>query len=432
MLDTLYNIDSTQEELAPLETEPVSNPMAETVPSVSLEQALARAADDGPADEPVQEDVQPEAEVEAEEKPKLTKEDLTSNDDLTDELQRDLTPVEREAAVSMDSVLEGELRQAMGGALDDLSPEDHESLALAKYAQLNHPDKYPKVATEMAAFLKKKRELQESRSDDYDFEFSPSNSEAAELIKEHEPKFTAKDRKFIERAQLKEEVLKETRQEMSAKEYERDLRDREPKIDKTVQKWFTQVAEDIFPEDIAKVVESEGIDKARERYSFEVPILEQSLQNASHYAKTFLNLSNGVERYDAENVIHQQINGFIQNQADIFLKEGGERTERDGRRFVARNDFNSLPADKQSKYWTFSDQEILDMVRLQLKHGSKQQMDELRTRLSAYGNGASPPSPSPEPAPPAPKARATKSSGATASVDIAKSPGHAVLEVLGL
>ena len=156
------------------------------------------------------------------------------------------------------------------------------------------------------------------------------------------------------------------------------------------------------------------------------------MRNSVHYGSTFLKISNGLETFNPDNAVHATISNFIDDQAGIFLEKGGDKRVRDGKNFVARKDFNALPEGKRKKYWTFSDQEIIDMVKLQMKDGVTTGLEEIHSKLAKYsGNGHSRPRPVQTEAP-APKAKPSKSTGATTSANSEPGADHAVVSLLGL
>ena len=171
------------------------------------------------------------------------------------------------------------------------------------------------------------------------------------------------------------------------------------------------------------------MDKAREEYAFEVPVLEQSIQQVAFYASEFLSLSQGLKAYDPDNQIHSQISSFVEQQGEIFHKEGGESRVRDGKQFTTRSNYNRMNPSQKGKHWTFSDTEILDMVRYQMKEGSKTQIDDIRKKLARY-KGVSP-TPTTT-SMPAPKARPTKSAGATTSVAKSQPASNSMVGLLGI
>ena len=422
MLDALYADPSEKPE------EPVDE-VPDTIQNVTIEQALLQAAEEPTKEEPEnktspddKKEEEPEEKPEENEEPKAVKTEKLDDPEPLPELEVD------EEEVSENPV-EDEVAQALG----DFKPseEDLETLELAKYAS-SKDDKYKDLAKDMASFLKKKQEFIDKHSDDYGFEFDPNtNEEVAEFIKKHQPKFTAKERKALEREQLKDEVRLEARREAQAENYRRDLESRKPKVAEKVQSFQKEVSDDIIPEDMAAYIKEHGEEAAREKYAFEVPIIEQSMQQVAYYANEFLSLSQGLKSYEPNNAVHQQISNFVEEQGQIFHKEGGERRIRDGKKFAPRSLYNQMAAKQRKSHWTFSDSEILDMVRFQMREGTKAQIDDVRAKLAKY-SGQAPAAPPPQEPAPAPKAKPTKSAGATTSATNQAPNKSAFLDVLGI
>jgi len=414
ILDSLFASEERPPDPTPVED------VGDTTPSVSIEQALFKAAELGKVEEEtVKEEV---------------KEDEPTKEVLKTESLDEFVPLpepEPEPEPTEPPNIVDEMVASVIGL--KLSPEDQEVLDLAKYATSKHGIKYPSLAKDYAEFLVKKEEFLRKNSDDEYFEFDPaSNEEVARFVKENEPKFSFKDRKDMEKAQLKDELIGEARDEIARENYKRDLKDREPVIQDTVRAFTHRVAKELFPEDIAEFVKEHGIEKAREHYAFEVPVLEQSLQQVTFYANEFLSLSQGIKSYDPNNQVHSQISDFVQTQGEIFHKEGGQSRLRGDKQFTTRSNYNQMNTSQKSRHWTFSDSEILEMVQYQVKEGAKTQIDDIRNKLSRYGGRAPAPAPDlPTPAP-APKARSPKSAGAMTSVTVDKPNVNSLVSILGI
>lgn len=125
-------------------------------------------------------------------------------------------------------------------------------------------------------------------------------------------------------------------------------------------------------------------------------------------AAEFLALANGVKRFDPSGHLHKFLADFLENQGQDFAKNGGDmraRTLQDGTKqtFLTRLQYAQAIAkdpDKTSReHFTFSDQDVLDMISINTKKLITQNVELAATKLTKAGYGRLKPAPVQEPAP---------------------------------
>ena len=432
ILDSLYSQDLGE---VPPEQEPTEVPVVEDshpgdtpVSSVamSLEDALVDLAD-SEEETPETEAAKPEPKPEpAEEAPK--KEDLDSeSQDYFDDIEKEFTPATAQAE-SYQPV------SAVAGM--DLTDEEKDEYELTLWAGAND-EKLKDLPDRMVEFHRKKAAFMEKATqDDSMFEASMDNMEYAEFISKNRPKFSELQKRNAERAMDRHEILSKTDERVAQAEARARAAQTAPMVQQRVAKFYNELTEVTIPDDIKEAVQKDGLEAVRASRQFEVPVIEEALQLAHHFGSTFLALSNGLVSYDKNNPAHAEVSEFVDTQGRAFAKQGGKDRFRDKKKFVPRSDFHKLSAEKRKEYWTFSDNEVLDMVKFYVKDQVNGQLEQVRGSLESYKTGKPPPAakqhqPVAE-EPEAPKARPTKSTGATTSMTEEPSTAHPVLGVLGL
>lgn len=250
-----------------------------------------------------------------------------------------------------------------------LLPEEREELAFDRLAERLLPDKKGMAAKRLAFFQK----LNDYVADHPDL--TPDSDELTNFIAKHKPTYTEAERRKIDRAAMKEEVLEEAKKAVEAPlaEAQKKIRELEtiPAIQKRIE-GFEEELTGVLPEDLRKAALEKDLDELDEDFPLEAPIARKVYDSTLIAANEFLELAgvtleNGetlppIKAYDPSNPTHNWLAQFINTQGDIFQESGGELRVRDGRQFVPRSQFTGDP-----KTWTFSNQEILKMLSANAK-----------------------------------------------------------------
>lgn len=249
---------------------------------------------------------------------------------------------------------------------EDLTDEEREEIEIARFAAEYNPTKYSGLESKVTGFIKKHNEYLDAKmAADPDFVADPSeNSEYKRWLETNKPDISRSERRDLEKKFLIHQAKKEASEEAEAKIREVNDRIREietrPKIAKAVTE-FSEAVTSLMPEDIAEAVRAGTLE---EDLPMEAPTVRMYLDLSTKAANEFLNLTNGVTKYDQSNQVHTWLGQFIHEQSTIFLK-GGKNLEKDGKSFLPRGEFNALPASKQKQHWTFTDTDILNMLAYQ-------------------------------------------------------------------
>ena len=262
-----------------------------------------------------------------------------------------------------------------------LGPEEEYEYKLAQFAE-TVDDKHKGLAEKTLTFFQKHREFVENaRSEDPDVTFDEGNYEYADFLRRYKPNISDSELRKVERLFDKEEIKRETRAEfeedMNRRQSETARKDAEPKAVERLQEYHATLLGDVVPDDLKESIENDGQEAAQKKFAIEYNVISNQVNGAVAFAKELIDLSAGVTHFSSSNPVHKQINEYIQAQGDVFYSKGGKHTSRDGKEFLPADQMaKALQLGDSDKFWTFSSDEILDMVKVETGRNIKKQVEE--------------------------------------------------------
>jgi len=324
---------------------------------------------------------------------------------------------------------------------DKLSPEERERLDLAKFASEIEPKRFGSLAKDYAQFFKEHQEfIERARGEDPDVVFDEENEEYQKFLRKNRPVMSAADVRRLEREQIKYEVRRDSRREIEElRESQRRLR-LEPEIREKVKEFGEASAAAVVPDEYQEVYKEKGLDGLREEFPIEADAVESTVKAVANYGGEFLKLSNGLVDFDEKNELHNNIARFVEEQGRAFHEKGGDARFFKGKQFLPRSTYaKAAAAGKADKYWTFTDQDILDILQAEGKRhaaaATRAERDRLekagyaRRRPDPQGGGDPPPEKKPE-KPAAPKTKASPRQGSSTG-GVPEGKGKHPFSVLG-
>lgn len=322
-------------------------------------------------------------------------------------------------------------QQAVDPYVEKLLPEEKEAYEVASWASRNDPE-HKGLNEKYLNFFKAHNELLEKNKEDYEF----SNSEEyRNFIKSQKPQVNLKS---LERKMWTAEAKNKAMQEM-APQLEQVRREQlkikgEPVAKAGMQKTKTDLINAI-PSNFAESLKKDGVEKFAKQNPLEAQIINKHLTSAQNMAGTFHQIVNDVEDYNESNPAHAQLSKFIQDAQDKFIKTG--RTQKNGKTFIRRERMPTVPAQDRDKYYTFSDQDVLNLIVRQAKHQIHANIEGMNKAIQQGGwkkegvvESSQPPNPVPT-ASPMPKGL-TPSKGVAAPAAGEVKQENPILNLLGL
>lgn len=314
-----------------------------------------------------------------------------------------------------------------------LSDDDREELELAKLAEIVLPANYKAQSAKTLEFFKKrdKFKVENPEADDDSEDFTS-------FVAENRPKLAETHRRKleIEKSNANLSIEMERKQQEKIAVLEKKLRDLEvkPLVESAVSKFRETIStgtfkapdglEKISP-DVAKLIAEKGYEAAREEFPDEAPFLVA----AENTAKAYLELTNGLAAFNAQNPYHAHVYQFLVEKGNAKLNEpetARTRTAkingRDVRQeFVPLQVFNNLTPEQKATRYTFGPEDVLNLIALDAHEQAavkRKQAVKVAARLgyvkadpAKSANGASPTAATVPPVTPSPRAQGSTAPG---------------------
>ena len=347
---------------------------------------LSEAVD---AEEPVQEAVQEEAEPEAVEpekkEPKKKKLRKVVDPDVPDAVKKQ--PAFQHQEVE-DHYIDTEDQEFM----DSLIPEEKVVYEKILYADKKLGGEYKGKSKQFKSFLKKSKDYIEKKMSEDDF-YDPSQDEQyTDFIKKNRPSFSRADEDKAYREMILEEAEKRTVRKTSDRieNLERQLQRYEvqPKVQQAKANFRKVAQETIIPDEYKKMLgegKQEDIQKFSQENPFEYKILENFTQQLLTYsdALTDIFLDPSTQLDIENNPIHNELNQWIEKEQESFVQSG--QTEQDGKIFMRRERYYSMPEDKRSEYYTWTDNDIMKILAIRYQNIVANALDQQKKQMEAAG-----------------------------------------------
>lgn len=252
-----------------------------------------------------------------------------------------------------------------------LDDDERSEVETAQYAERAHPEKYTGHAAKVLQFIKdhKKVVSEIEATGEGDVEDNPRYKS---FVKANRPGVTTAERRKLEQERMAYEAGQKVKAEVSEQvaELRKQLQETraQPVVDKAVSN-FKEVVSAALPKD----------DELARQISNRIEA------TAATAAGTFLRLTNQLEAYDHSNPLHKWTADFIEGQATVYQKSGHPSLKRGNQSFVSRATYNQMAANDRAKHFTFSDDDVIQILGANAKMAAEEEIRQERARLEAAG-----------------------------------------------
>lgn len=313
---------------------------------------------------------------------------------------------------------------------EDLLPEEREQLRVMEHISRKNNTQQDK---ELKEYFKKQKEYIERRLEsDPDLDLS-NDHEFEQFVARNRPQLDMTEIRSAEREMLlneaEERAIKRLRPEVEKTNIKTRRLQIKPQVDVAKQQ-AEHKAMGMVPEFLADQLKDRSPEDVQRDNPYEFNIVNSALTNAARFASTFLDISKGMVDYSPSNQDHEQLRTWLIQEQDAFIR-GGQTKDSNGRPFMRRERYMRLPPTEQQKYWTWSDEQCVDIMYARAKDAMDGELKQHESAMQAYLSKSGQPAPAPAPTPtprapkPTPRAGGTPS---TRSSDQAISP----LSLLGM
>ena len=289
---------------------------------------------------------------------------------------------------------------------EGLLDEERDQLALARYAEEKDPTKYKGYAAKVTKFLKDHAAYLEK---------NPKATEAGSDEAEAYQVWLAKNNVALparearqwevrrEAERIADEKLKESEGRFAELHDDNFRRDREPAIKREADEFFNKLAAEALPADLLKSVKEVGLEKAKAAHPLEYRIAAEEMTQTAADVEEFRRITTqnprtgrALKPFDPNNAQHARILGFIRGQCDLFKNGSADETPaqratrtrllvQDGKQFLTRDEYFSLKPEQRTPYWTFRDDQIVQLAGLAAKSKIAGRIKDENNRREAEG-----------------------------------------------
>lgn len=279
----------------------------------------------------------------------------------------------------------------------ELNEEERTRLDLARWAAANLADHKELPKQYMSFFKEHKKYLDERLQVDPDHDLA-NDEEYKRFLDDKRPKANIK--------QLETERLTKTAEERAiqrmAPEIQRLQREQvrtrnAPLVEEGMQN-AKKLMEDAVPEEMREAL-SANPKEFSEKNPFEMNIVNQTISNGLTLSKAFNDILYEMDDYNEKNPTHKALSDFIDEEQTRFIQSG--KTKRNGKTFVRRERFPSVPEGEKDQYYTFTDADILRLLAVRTKEHVNGQLADLRSQFeqAGYKRDGIPSAPAPQETP---------------------------------
>lgn len=273
---------------------------------------------------------------------------------------------------------------------EDLTPEEREEVELARFIEGKDEAKKG-LADRTVKFFQEQKKFLEKRIAEVGDEYDPATDPAyRKFLEKNQPQLSPSERRRMtilkETEGIKKEAFEAARKELmpEIEQTKRKLREIEerPKVRSRVQSYLDEVGSDAAPE-VYKFYVENGRDEAKTAAEFplEFGIARDTVAGATRLAEEFLNVRHQLVEFSPEtNPVHRFMHDFVDEQGKIFAERGGEALKRDGKTFI--HPYQWKP-ELAANHWTFDNEDILAMLKIQARLEAKTRIDTERKRVEA-------------------------------------------------
>lgn len=273
-----------------------------------------------------------------------------------------------------------------------LTDDDRVEYEAFKQLEKDNP-KYKGAAAQYLKFLGEFDRYRTTWEKDHpDEAFDPDSKDHDTFYDRHQPKYNAREleaakinRVVEERLKTREDEISKRQVALEAKVAEYELK---PEIDKQANTAIQAMVGEVDPE-AAKLL-AKGPEALQEEDPIAFDILDEAAVSLRMMVGELSKLTHksGLFRFDPRNNLHVHLDQFAQGlEADIRRRPLEDRV-RDGRTFVTKREYDSLPESKRANYWVLDGPTIREELVKAVAKDAQARIAKEKARIQKYTKGA--------------------------------------------
>lgn len=269
------------------------------------------------------------------------------------------------------------------------SDEEIDELNIAIFAEKTQPHLYTGHAQKTYSYIKQHQEmLNKLRQEEPETDIS--ESERYKRFKATaQPKYKGVDRRKFDRQMALEAAKEEFEKKLAEMEARTQNEIRKvqaiPKINATAKEFVSEL-DKMMPE------QDDGLSKQ---------IVSGVRNYAENAVNEFLLVSAQLKTFSPSDPVHKFLADFVEEQGQLFLSSKSPNLKRGRKNFATRSQYNQMSSTEQDKHFTFSDEEIVQMLAYEARRFAENEIQKKRKELEEAGYTRAPRAPAVvPPAPP--------------------------------
>ena len=263
-----------------------------------------------------------------------------------------------------------------------LTEDQDKRYQLAKFAEENFSEHKGLANQYLDFFKEQKKYIDERLIEDPQAKFDETDYEYQNFLQRKKPKFSQDDlEKVIEKrtmSRAKQETISELTPEIEKLKEQQRILKVEPAVNK-LKEATRESIKDLIPESMRGVIDSKGPEAAYEHNPVEFDIVDKVATFHQGAMFAFHEISSGLKKFDPTDDTHIRLATWLDNLQQSM-------PEKDGRKFVRREDFGKLSSKEKSKSYTLTDSDVVSMAHesAKLYINNELNANEERLRKSGY------------------------------------------------
>lgn len=259
--------------------------------------------------------------------------------------------------------------------LSGLDEDEINEVKTAAFAEQRYPDKYKGYAAHVLDYIKKHKQIvRDLTSENQDGDMDENDPKYKAFVKANRPPVKGPERRKLERERTLEEAaqIAEARLSQRYRKVETELTQMKaaPAVEKSLNDYKSLLKQVLPTSTDDPLVES---------------VVAEVSNLASEAAGEFLQLSAQLKPYDSRNNTHRWLADFIAEQGKLFANSKDPATKRGNKTFIPRAEYNNLNPTDRAKHFTFSDEDVLQIVAVNAKAAAEFKIKEEQGRMEKFG-----------------------------------------------
>ncbi len=272
---------------------------------------------------------------------------------------------------------------------DSLTPAERKQFNIYQELEAWKPEAYKGVTAKYLGSLKEIQDYVKTwAKENPGVQFDPNDEQHNEFFERIEPPVDEDDwddaKANIRAREISSQAVKPLNDKLQAMEQERARNMMEPVLQQKALQGVHMLLNEFDPALAVEIAKPEGVKELQEKDPITAGILNHVAGIVSSLVSEIVRLHdpNAGIPFNASNPAHKEIADFILSQEARIAKLPREDQLRDGKRFIGRFDYRSLPPEQKDSYWFLDQDDITYLLAQKYAIQAKKIREEAVTKFN--------------------------------------------------